>query len=398
MAVLGSAKSSKFQIGSAEIRVGALNRAGKLTQSDSIGLLQSATVNYTQESTDLEGGLPKATIATVITKTGLTVAASAYEYTLKNMKIMMNDATAFTDTTVVGFNLQLAAATLGATALTTTVFAASEYIVKKVTSAGVESLVDVAVVSDSTAGVAYKIQDLSGKVLHTITQGSQFKVNSDPANTYAVSAVSVQFAAGVFTTVTVTTSALATAVTLNDVASSIGAQEWADVIKSGTTSAVGATSLQVQVGGSGLLKGDTLVVYPKDKPEEMTVLVLSADVVGQTLNFANTSLLFALKAGDTIYKADNAGIGGNATTSYFTMDIIGKDQATGKPMGFQLWKVAVTSGLDFSFSGDAWGTTSMAFKAMLPTSADTLAGGDLAHTSTYNSKNPYGRFLSGNTK
>jgi hypothetical protein len=38
----------------------------------------------------------------------------------------------------------------------------------------------------------------------------------------------------------------------------------------------------------------------------------------------------------------------------------------------------------------------MAFKAMLPTAADIAMGGKLSHTSTYNSSNPYGRFLSGN--
>jgi hypothetical protein len=396
MAVLGSAKSSKFQIGASEIRIGPLERAGRLTQDDSIGLLQSASVNYTQESTDLEGGLPKATIATVITKTGLTVSASAYEYTLKNMKIMMNDASAFTDVTSAGFSLNMAAASAAATSLPTTAIPAGTYSVEKVTAAGIATYVTATVAADSTAGVSYKLLNTAGQVVHTLKVGSSFKLNNDSATTYTLNSIALTFTAGSVSSIALGTTALVTALTGIDVASSVGAQAWTDVVKTATSPAAGALTLDVQVNGAGLKKDDVLVAYPAGKPEQMTVLVLSADASGQTLNFANTPLLFALTAGDTIYKADNAGIGGNTTTNYFAMDIISKDQSTGKPVGFQLWKVAVTSGLDFSFSGDSWGTTSMAFKAMLPTADDVAASGKLAHTGTFNSKNPYGRFLSGN--
>lgn len=87
---IGAPVTNKFQIGNAEIRIGALTNAGKLTPAHSVGLLESATVNYNQESVDLEGGLPKTLIDTVITRTNVTVDAQAYEYSRRNIQSMIN--------------------------------------------------------------------------------------------------------------------------------------------------------------------------------------------------------------------------------------------------------------------------------------------------------------------
>jgi len=90
---LGTPITNKFQIGNAELRIGPMNLANKLTQANSVGLLQSATVNFQQESVDLEAGLPKTLIDTVITKTNVTIDAQAYEFSRKNMRVMMNNGT-----------------------------------------------------------------------------------------------------------------------------------------------------------------------------------------------------------------------------------------------------------------------------------------------------------------
>jgi len=90
---IGSAVTNKFHIGSAEVRIGALAEANQLTPAHSVGLLQSAVVNFNQESVDLEGGLPKTLIDTVITKTNVTVTAQAYEYSRKNIRVMVNEGT-----------------------------------------------------------------------------------------------------------------------------------------------------------------------------------------------------------------------------------------------------------------------------------------------------------------
>jgi hypothetical protein len=88
---LGTPRTNKFHIGNAELRIGPLSMANKLTQAHSVGLLQSATVNFNQESVDLEGGLPKQLIDTVITRTNVTISAQAYEYSRKNIRMMINE-------------------------------------------------------------------------------------------------------------------------------------------------------------------------------------------------------------------------------------------------------------------------------------------------------------------
>ena len=91
MSSLGSPVSNKFHIGNAEVRIGPLTSANKLTQANSVGLLQSAIVNFQQESVDLEGGLPKTLIDTVITKTNVSITAQAYEYSRRNIRAMVNE-------------------------------------------------------------------------------------------------------------------------------------------------------------------------------------------------------------------------------------------------------------------------------------------------------------------
>lgn len=88
---LGTAVTDKFHIGNAELRIGPMTLANKLTQTHSVGLLQSATVNFNQESADLEGGLPKQLVDSVITRTNVTVTAQAYEYSRRNIRAMINE-------------------------------------------------------------------------------------------------------------------------------------------------------------------------------------------------------------------------------------------------------------------------------------------------------------------
>lgn len=410
MPALGQAKSSKFQIGSAEIRVGALARAGQLTQADSIGLLQSATVNYTQEATDLEGGLPKATIATVITKTGLTVAASAYEYTMKNMKIMMNDSSAFSASasSYIKISAKSGGSSAGATDAAVFVPLSTSDIsgtyLESIDSGAVMVLNPV-VTADATVGKTFKVINAGSSATQTsFTIGDKVTLGEDTANQFTIAAVTSTISGSTLTGLSLRLqpgSGLAVPATTSGVTSIKAVTSAVLGFESttvGTAPKTTATAISTVASVSGLVvANDIVIAYPLGQPENMSVLVVTS-ASGTTINFDNTKtpLLFELSAGSVIYKADNAGIGGNTTTSYFAMDIIGKDQSTGKPMGFQLWKVAVTSGLDFSFSGDAWGTTSMAFKAMIPTSAELASGGALQQISGYSTTNPYGRYLSGN--
>lgn len=91
MAALGTAQTKNFQIGNAELRIGALTSAGKLKQSHSVGLVQTANVNFAQTMAELKGGLPLQLIDSVVTETTVTVTAQAYEYTRSNIRAMLNE-------------------------------------------------------------------------------------------------------------------------------------------------------------------------------------------------------------------------------------------------------------------------------------------------------------------
>jgi len=88
----GAAVSNKFQIGTSEIRIGPMTLANQLTGvANSVGLLQSATVKFQQDSVDLEAGFPKTIVDTAIVKTNITVEAQAYEYSRRNIRSMLNE-------------------------------------------------------------------------------------------------------------------------------------------------------------------------------------------------------------------------------------------------------------------------------------------------------------------
>lgn len=88
---LGSPQTNKFQIGTAELRVGAMTSAMKLLQTHSVGLVDSVTITVGQESVDLEGGFPKQLMDSAIVRQTAEVAAVLREYSRRNLKIAIGD-------------------------------------------------------------------------------------------------------------------------------------------------------------------------------------------------------------------------------------------------------------------------------------------------------------------
>lgn len=88
---LGSPKTNKYKIGTAEVRVGILTNANKLTPSFSVGLLDNVTVEVAQTSVDLKGGFPKFLADTAITDQEVTVTATLREYSRRNLRLMLGE-------------------------------------------------------------------------------------------------------------------------------------------------------------------------------------------------------------------------------------------------------------------------------------------------------------------
>lgn len=88
---IGSPRTEKFSIGTAELRIGPLASAGRLGAANSMGLIDDATVTVAQESVDLEGGLPKKLVATAIVRQTSEISATLREYSRRNINVMLGN-------------------------------------------------------------------------------------------------------------------------------------------------------------------------------------------------------------------------------------------------------------------------------------------------------------------
>ena len=101
MAKLGSQKTNKFSIGTAELRLGLVSQANQLTQAESIGLVDDVSYTVSQTSVDLMGGFPRVPVDTAVTEQAATVTATMREYSRRNLRIMLGDGLAGTEPTAV---------------------------------------------------------------------------------------------------------------------------------------------------------------------------------------------------------------------------------------------------------------------------------------------------------
>lgn len=91
MATLGAAVTDNFSIGVAEVRLGAMSDASKLSQANSIGLVDQASVSIAQTSVDLKGGFPRKLVASAVTEQTGTASATFREYSRRNMNIILGN-------------------------------------------------------------------------------------------------------------------------------------------------------------------------------------------------------------------------------------------------------------------------------------------------------------------
>lgn len=88
---LGSARTRKFPIGTAELRIGPLSLANRLTAAHSVGLIDSVTVEVSQESVNLEGGMPRKLIDTAVVSQSSKITGVLREYSRRNLKVMLGE-------------------------------------------------------------------------------------------------------------------------------------------------------------------------------------------------------------------------------------------------------------------------------------------------------------------
>lgn len=270
MSQFGAPKTKKFKIGTSEVRLGPMSRANKLTPADSIGLLDTVTVEITQESVDLEGGFPKTLVDTAITKQTGQVTAAMREYSRRNINIMLGNG-------------------VGA----------------------------VEPVDFSTTIASPVLKD--------------------------------------------------------------------------------ATSFPVFAGdGANLEEGDILVVYPEAMPDRVScvrVAAVATDVV--TLD-PGTPLLFDYAGGTKVFVSHAVPIGGVSTTAYMSCEVFQQERATGRPVGFKFWKVAISSGMNMQQGTEDFASSDLTLKILLPASAEfDLVDSPLYHLRNIIPEHPQGMYLGG---
>lgn len=86
---LGQARTNRFQIGTAELRVGKLEEARMLTQKHSVGLIDEATVSYSRETAQLMGGFPRKLVDETPISESTTITATLREYSRTNLGLLL---------------------------------------------------------------------------------------------------------------------------------------------------------------------------------------------------------------------------------------------------------------------------------------------------------------------
>lgn len=273
---IGTPVTSKFHIGQGELRIGAQTLANKLTQTHSVGLLQDINVNFEAQSVDLEGGLPKTLVDTAITRFVCTINANAYEYSRKNIRVMLAEGT---EGTVVEYDGSLE-------------------------------------VASTTA----------------------------------------------------------------------------------------STTLETNLPYADVVVGDLLVMYPTAEPEKVSVVRVTAKAdrgggnAGEaqiTIDATETPTLFNYDVGTLIFKANQIGLGNSTATNYFSAQVVGLEHSTGRPIGFNFWKVAIAGGLNYTFGSDNFASTPITFKVLKPATSEYGVGGALVHLADIVPTHPYGMYYAG---
>ncbi len=267
MAKLGSNQTSKFSIGTAELRIAPLSSAMRLTQANSVGLVDSVTVAVEQQSVDLEGSFPKTLFDTAIISQTATVTATLREYSRRNLQVMLGEGVSAAQPT-----------------------------------------------------------DFSTTVSSATTAGSTTVPVSDE---------------------------------------------------------------------SGFTGGDLAIIYQASDNSTVTVGIVASVSVGSLTLDPDTPTLFDYSSNDPVYLANQVAIGAVTTTNYFSVQMLQTERATGRPIGFNFWKAAISSGMTLQTNAEDFASTDLEIKILQPAASEYAAGGPLAHLNNIIPQHPSGMYFGG---
>lgn len=165
---------------------------------------------------------------------------------------------------------------------------------------------------------------------------------------------------------------------------------------SGAATTAGATSMEV-TSATGIATGDTLVVFPRGKPELLSV-VMVASVATNTITLEDTTPLLVAYDPATVVDVFNAqpiAIGAVAETKYFGVQLIQRNPVSGRPRVFDFWKSSISTGMTFETSSQDYGSTELGLEILEPAADEYATGGALEHLAKIIPNYPAGRMSFG---
>jgi hypothetical protein len=156
----------------------------------------------------------------------------------------------------------------------------------------------------------------------------------------------------------------------------------------------GSTSVEL-ASASGIIAGDIVTIYPVGSPEKVSVCRV-ASVATNTLTLDDdTPMLYNGTAGDPVFLSRPVSIGSVQKTNYFSVMLIEKENATGRPVVWSFWKGAVASGMEVATNADDFASTDITIKLLEPAASEYAVAGALYHLNDIIPAHPIGLYAGG---
>jgi len=168
----------------------------------------------------------------------------------------------------------------------------------------------------------------------------------------------------------------------------------------GADLAAGAAVVSV-TDASALVAGDVIVIYPDNRPEDVTVAQIESIAVNDiTLKTGQSTVAdynVTTEATTTfkVFKANQVAIGGLTKTNYFSVMLVGVANNTGRPKVVSFWKGAISGDAEISQNADDFASTSIEIKCLTPAATEYATGGDLEHIADLIPAHPTGMLAYG---
>lgn len=127
MANLGSAKTNRYKIGTAELRVGPLTSANKLTQAHSVGIVDDVVASVKRTYAKIYAGYPKKVVDQSCISEESMVSGTLREFSRRNLGILLGKGL-LADATDVSSNMTVYTAAVTATLASAASFAANDIV------------------------------------------------------------------------------------------------------------------------------------------------------------------------------------------------------------------------------------------------------------------------------